>query len=526
MKRINYLILGIGLLFTFGCKDFLDTQPKAVLNEDSFYKTQGDAFSALVGCYDGLQNIHNQSVGFPVASEVLSDDVFGATGNVDGFGWQMIDEFDPQRSPSDRSMFEGNWVAYYKALYRINVFLEKFDQIAWDSDELRSQYEAEVRFMRAFIYFDMVRLWEKVPLVLKSTSENPPQAEPDAIYTAIAEDLKFAIENLPGEAYVPQSSTSGRVTKWAAEALTARVFLFYTGYYGKSDLVGVITKSNALEYLEDVISNSGHGLVDDFANLWPAASLDNYAGEDNIETVFAIKYTFTSDYNGNSDGNGWLVMLGIREQSIYPYGNGWGGGTVNPKLWNDFDDKDTRKVASIISIVDEGLDFQKTESQREYTGYYVKKYTPMSTKSGKNLGDSLGTNFQIGQFQDYVSIRYADVLLMAAELGSPSAQDYFDQVRQRAYKDNFSSKTVNQANIMQERYFEFAFEGIRYWDLLRQGLDVAAQAVETDITVLNGGVSTEKVIKGSNLKTCRGFQQIPYNQITRSSGVLVQNTGW
>lgn len=525
MKRIN-IILGIGLLFSFGCGDFLDTEPKAVLNEESFYRTQDDAYTALTGCYDGLQIIYNQGQALPILSEVFSDNTFGATGNVDGFGWQMVDEFDKQKSPSDLNMFEGNWIAYYKALYRINVFLQKFDQIAWDSEEIMNQYEAEVRFMRAYMYFDMVRLWERVPLLLEPSDENVPQAEPEAVYAAIAEDLEFAIANLRAQTYAAQSPTSGRVTKWAAEALTARVFLFYTGYYEAADLVGVVTQAEALAYLEDAIANSGHALVDDFATLWPAASLDDYAGEDNIETVFGIKYTYTSDYDGNTDGNHWMVMYGIREQSIYPYGNGWGGATVTPKLWNDFDDEDTRKVASIISFADEELDFEKIEGQREYTGYTVKKYSPVSNEGGTNLGDSLGTNFMIGNFQDYVAIRYADVLLMAAELGSPNAQTYFDQVRQRAYGAAFSALPVNQANLMQERYFEFAFEGIRYWDLLRQGLDVAAQAVETNTPVLNGGVSAQKVINGANLITTRGFQQIPYNQITRSNGVLVQNAGW
>lgn len=525
MKRINYIILGMGLLFSFGCEDFLDTEPKGVLNEESFYKTQDDAYTALVGCYDGLQVMYNQGPGFPIISEVFSDNTFGATGNVDGFGWQMVDEFDKDRSPADRNMFEGNWIAYYRALFRINSFLQKFDQIDWDSEEVRNQYEAEARFIRAYIYFDMVRLWERVPLLLEPSGENVPQSEPEAIYTAIAEDLKFAVANLPAVSYVSQDPNSGRVTKWAAEALTARVFLFYTGYYDHADLVGVVTQAEALSYVEDAISNSGHDLVADFASLWPAASVDDYAGEDNIETVFAIKYTYTSDYDGNTDGNHWLVMYGIREQSIEPYGNGWGGATVNPKLWNDFDDADTRKVASIISIEDEGLDFQKIEGQREYTGYCVKKYSPMSV-NGINLADSLGTSFQIGNFQDFVAIRYSDVLLMAAELGSPSAQSYFDQVRQRAYGGAFTALSVNQANLMQERYLEFAFEGIRYWDLLRQGVDVAAAAVATNTPVLNGGVSAQKVIDGANLIATRGFQQIPYNQITRSSGVLEQNTGW
>src|SRR5690606_13680227 len=108
---------------------------------------------------------------------------------------------------------------------------------------------------------------------------------------------------------------SGRITKWAAKSLLARVYMYYTGYYGKSDLVGVVSKAQALQHVEDVINSSGHGLVEDFSTLWPAASLENYAGEDNKEIVFSIKHTYTSDYNGNTDGNHWMVMFGMREFS-------------------------------------------------------------------------------------------------------------------------------------------------------------------------------------------------------------------
>ena len=151
----------------------------------------------------------------------------------------------------------------------------------------------------------------------------------------------------------------------------------------------------------------------------------------------------------------------------------------------------------------------------------------MADASGNSTAvNAGGVNFMIGQFEDYVSIRYADVLLMAAELGSANAQSYFDQVRQRAYKTSFTALPVSQANIIAERRLEFAGEGIRYWDLLRQGVDAAASAIAESTTVLNGGVSTTKTISATNIQATRGLQQIPYTQITLSGNVLVQNAGW
>jgi starch-binding outer membrane protein, SusD/RagB family len=530
MKKFIKYILAASIFMSTSCGDsFLDSGPLDELTDDNFYRTPQQAFAALVGCYDGLQRVWSGGMSLPVAAEVMSDNAFGGTGNSDGFGYQMIDEFDKTRSTADLNMYNDTWVAYYRALYRVNVLLGKLDQVNWGNNlDLRNTYEAEARFLRAYMYFDMVRLWGNIPLITEPTRDNVSQADPDNVYKVIAQDLKFAAENLSATSYAAQAaSTRGRVTKWAAESLIGRVFLYYTGYYGKADLVGEISKAQALAHLENVIANSGHALVDNFAHLWPAASLEDYAGEDNIETVFAVKYTYTSDYNGNTDGNHWLVMFGMREQFSFPYGNGWGGATVNQKLWNAYSANDTRRSASIISIDDEGIDFNNQSRQREYTGYYIKKYTPLVDEEGNStVIDKGGVNFMIGQYQDYVSIRFADVLLMAAELGSPNAQTYLDDVRRRALKNSFTAVAVNQANIMNERRLEFAFEGIRYWDLLRQGVDVAASTIAETTQLLSGGSPVTKTISAAKIQETKGLQQIPFTQITLSDNVLKQNAGW
>tara|TARA_R110000868_G_scaffold21640_7_gene89748 strand:+ start:23036 stop:24631 length:1596 start_codon:yes stop_codon:yes gene_type:complete len=531
MKNTYIYILCLGLLSLGSCS--IETEPLTQLTDTNFYTSPEDALTALIGCYDGLQVATGASgTGVPVASEVFSDDCFGGTGNADGYNFAALDEFDISRAPSYVDLFNDNWVAYYKAIYRCNVLLSKMDQIDWGGDDvLRKTYESETRFIRAYTYFEMVRLWGNIPLLTIPSTENIPQALPAEVYAVIAEDLQFAANNLPTIAY--DAVDSGRVTKWAAKSLLGRVFLYYTGYYGTSDLAGIVTKTEALSHLEDVIASSGHDLVDDYATLWPAASAASaidYAGEDNEEIVFSIKHTYTSDYNGNADGNHWLVLFGMREYSYLPYGNGWGV-TVNSKLWDAYDDNDTRKSATVISIDDEEIPFDKIDNQREYTGYYNKKYTPMSMldEEGNTVSavEQYGvSDFQINQFQDYVVLRYSDVLLMAAELGSGNAQAYFDQVRKRAYKDNFTAITLTPANLLQERHLEFALEGVRYWDLLRQGINTAASTIAETTTLLSGGVPDIKTISEGNIQTTKGLQQIPNTQITLSGGVLIQNTGW
>ncbi|GAA5022165.1 membrane protein [Marivirga lumbricoides] len=530
MKLYNFylLLIILGAFTVTSCTDeYLDAEPLTERNTDNFYKTPADVYDALVGCYDGMQVAVGgvSGLSYPITSMILSDNLYGGTGNADAFTFQTVDEFDLSRAPAEQNLLEPLWVAYYRGIYRCNSLLQNVNNVEWGTDTaLRDQYIAETRVIRSYLYFQMVKLWGNIPLLTEPSPENIEQAEAEEVYKVIAEDLVFASENLPDQPYT--SVEAGRITKWAAKSLLGRVYLYYTGYYGATDLVGIVSKDKALQHLEDVIASSGHDLVPDFASLWPAASLEDYAGENNEEVVFSVKLTYTSDYNGNTDGNHWMVMLGMREFASYPYGNGWGI-TVTPKIYQAFSANDSRRNASIIAIDEENIPFDKINSQREYTGYYSKKYAPLVDSAGTSITAAVGaTDFQIGQFQDFFVIRYSDVLLMAAELGSTNAQDYLDKVRSRAFGENFTSVPVSTEAIQNERQLEFALEGIRYWDLLRRGVDVAASIIAESTTLSNGGVATPKTISASNILATKGLQQIPNNQITLSNEVLKQNTGW
>lgn len=550
IKSYITILSGVAILGFSSCTDFLDTESKTSLFEDNYYKTVEDAEMALVGCYDGWQIT---SGGFPfyLAAEIMSDNCFGATGNGDGRGYQAVDRFDILESPADANLFLDTWLNYYVGIFRCNTLLLKMDQIEWkaNSPDTRKRIEGETRTLRALMYFDMVRMWENIPLLLEPTRENIPQADPVDTYKAIVEDLVFAANNIPANAYPKANAAKndGRITCYAAKALLARVYLFYTGYYGQ-ELPG-ITKAEVLAGLEDIISSKEYDLVEEFKNLWPAASSvskegpnteeekknyvygwdeekTTFAGRGNIETVLVQKFNDTSDYNGNTDGNGWMKMMGMRNTNWSPYGKGWGACTVNPLLIEAYEPHDKRMTASFIDIAGEGIaDEFDLPDQREYTGYTSKKYTPMAYYDGTTATKGGEGDFQISQSQDYIVIRYSDVLLMAAELGSPSAQTYFDKVRARA---GLESKPASKENILEERRFEFALEGIRYHDLLRQGIDVAAAAIasESGIPVLSGGINDKVVIKANNIKKTRGLCQIPETQITLSKGVLIQNPGW
>lgn len=532
-------------------ESFLDVSSKTESNTENFYKTEGDAWRALLGCYDGWRQISSApGIGFYVASTVMGDECYGATGKGDGFGYQAIDAFDPMKSPSDMQLYGQDWKVYYAGVYRCNELMAHEEQINWESESNHGLYMGECRAIRALLYFDMVRLWGNIPLFLEPVNENREQADPAEVYAAIFEDLKFAIANIPADANLTEKE-AGRITKYAAEAMLARAYLFYSGYYGKDpgftnaegETTGVVTKADALAAVEDVIGSGNYGLVDDFKNLWPAASLvpipgnvgwntdaSTYAGDFNKEVILAQKFTPTQDYNGNNDSNRWLVMMGMRSLNHTPYGKGWGACTVVPQFLEKFPDGDTRRAASAIDLVGEGIaqgnDFNSSFADwREYTGYSVKKYSPLVYGNGLPGTNADGTaGFQECNANQWILMRYADVLLMAAELGSGNAANYMHQVRARAGLDDIA---VNQQNIMEERARELAFEGIRYWDLLRQGVDVAADAIAASAgEVFNGGVKGTVTYDKSKIIATKGLSQIPENQITLSNGVLKQNPGW
>lgn len=535
MKTYKYITAAFVGLLTFGsCSDFLTTELVDSTTTENYYKTPEQAYTALTGCYNGLNLIWSDGVSLPLASEAMSDNCFGGGGISDELGYQMLDQFDKSIAPTKASQFNPNWKAYYQAIYRCNVLIQKINNVNWGTQSsLKSKYEAEARFLRAYFYFDLVRLFEKVPLLTEPTTTPVPQAAPADTYTQIMKDLRYASDSLPSTVY--SATENGRATKWAAESLLARVYLFYSGYYGETTIGGE-TNATALAAVEDVIAHSGHDLMEDYTTLWPTASTaqgKTFAGENNKEIVFSIKYTLTGDYNGNICGNRWLVMSGLREESIYPYGMGWGFCSIDPKLYNAYSSSDNRRFATITAVNEEKLKFTKASSAREYTGYFMKKYSPEVDESGVSLaqknGGAAGSNsFMVSQYQDYYVIRYADVLLMAAELGSANAQTYFMKVRNRA---GLSGGTVSKENILQERRLEFAGEGIRYWDLLRyygqKNLDGFANALISN-TSTGYFDSAHPSLSADKIKATRGFSQIPEDEITLigNSAILTQNAGW
>jgi hypothetical protein len=239
--------------------------------------------------------------------------------------------------------------------------------------------------------------------------------------------------------------------------------------------------------------------------------------------------------------NQHVLYSGLRQQFYIPFGQGWGGGPVNPQLWDSFEPGDIRREGSILNVNIMGNPDENniperyiwgSDNQMHETGLWQKKYLPIydsvlatngrwSLRSIYCLDYPSLSDMQLWNLQDDVLLRFSDVLLMGAELGSANAQAYFDRVRTRA---GLASKTASLENIKLERRHELAFEGLRHFDLIRWGDIASAHAVVVNIPVKNTGV--DAIYNDTYRSETGGFLPLPQTEITLSEGVLTQTPGW
>jgi hypothetical protein len=562
MKKIQYILALTLPLLVLSCgEDFLDSKQLYQKLDVNYYSNPQEIDEALTAAYASL--VPNEGANNPtLVSELMSDDRLGGGGTND-VDFKDNDAFEAHRE----NLYSPLWTRFYTGIFRANMILKRFDQAKYENEADKNQAHGEAYFLRAYYYFRLAQFFGTVPLITDPAPVNVPKASPEDLFAQIASDLKTAIELMPSTPYSTiNTERLGHATKWAAEGLMARAYLFYTGYYNKTELPVAggdpVTKDKVIAWVDECIASSGHHEIPDFRNLWPYAyspsypyALNNHLawiGEDgkNTETVFAVKYSPYGDWNSatgqTSYSNQMVLYMGIRgaNNNLVPFGQGWGGGPVNPQLWDSFEPGDLRREGSIINFTnpEEGpistnYQWNGDNSQQE-TGFMQKKYVPIVDTNVS----STGTVTYIGMFanpkspyyltftrvdmqmwnvQDEIVIRFTDILLMGAELGSTNAQAYFDRVRTRA---GLTSKPVTLENIKLERRHELAFEGVRYFDLLRWHDAEAAFAIATNIPIKTVGI--DEIYTVTFRPETGGFLPIPESQIKLSNGVLTQNPGW
>ena len=547
-----YSALAVAGLTVTSCS--MDTESKTSQNDETAYRNAEALDMALVGCYDGWQRtISSEEIGMYMLAEFASDQAHGGLGFSDAKNNNVLDQFDISVAPSYNNLFNTDWINYYAAIFRCNKVIQAEETADWGGDlTARGRIIGQARALRAILYFDLARMFGDVPLITVPTEENLPRTAASEVYKQIFEDLKYAAANIPANAFPldNRKENDGRITKYAAEALLARAYLYYTGYYGQEN--EGCTKQEAIDALEDIINNGGYELEANYADLFmPACTKDasngtNYAWDTTFkgkyynngdwqsdiskEVILNLKFSATADYNGNADGNVFQVYLGPRNKcaTSVNIASGWGACSVTQKFVDTYKD-DPRFCTCVWSCADAGFAADVNDTY-EYTGYYTRKYAPLCFSDGtrQEVGFELGEqHMNITYYQDWTVMRYADVLLMHSELTGTNTG--LNMVHQRSCPGESLSYSIE--NIRKERAIEFAFEGIHFWDLMRYEKDgaYAGRAIaeaQNGAKVMNGGVETTTSFKIDNFTAKKGLMQIPNTQITLSGGVLTQNAGW
>lgn len=442
-------------------KSFVDIQPRGEFLSSNYYSNAEQAFSALVSVYDPIRKHTGGFENMLILMNSGSDDHFaGGGGPTDGNQLQVFSNY----TLTPNSMAGSYWNDPFQGIFRANVLLEKLPAIPMDNN-LKARFTGETKALRAYYYFNLVRMFRNVPLftkaVLPTEIYNVTQASPAQVYAQIEADLNEAINVLPPT--VPASEL-GRLTKGAAKALLGKVYLYQN------------KKAEAAVQLADVngptpggVSTYGYKLLNNFGDLWVVSN------KFNTESIFEAAHTNLGNadwgnWGSSSDeGNSFNVMIGPRSyQKIGAAApslpSGWSFGIITQELY-DFLKNDPRFNATILD-----MKALKAAGQADYvaghmnTGYFLNKFLPRTTDVSTGGGAS-----ELNYRQNSYIIRLADTYLMEAEaLGGTGAraQALLDAVRARV---GLPSVPVSLLAIKNERRAELAGEGHRWFDLVRWG---------------------------------------------------------
>lgn len=467
MKKIFITIVSLTII-TSCSSDLLDVNPEAQKVSSQFYNNSAEIEQGVVSVYGALQYTGQYQLAMPALGELPSDNTYDEVPANDAFTYGELDFFTIQ---PNNSLIASAWKDNYIGIQQANIILARINKIPDMTDALKSARIGEMKFLRALMYFNLVRIFGDVPLVLKETTNvndyfgqsRTPVAE---VYAAVEADLKEAINLLPSTA-----AQKGRATKGAALGMLGKVLLTQKKY------------TESLTYLNQVES-SGYQLLTDVTKIFDVAN------ENNSEIIFDVQ--FASGLNGNSEGSTAFQMFS-------PSGSVSGAKGHNlptKEVYNLYSTGDTRRSA-YIGLTSNGIPFSKK-----------------LVKTSNTIADG-GSNF--------VVLRLADVFLMMAESYAEqndwaNANIYLNKIKARAGISaiNFSNKDLLLNEIDKERRLEFVGEGHRWFDLIRTG---KAISVMTSHFTNNPGYSTAQINNHHLL------MPVPQGQINTDPAIK-QNPGY
>lgn len=483
MKNIKYIIFTVaGLIFTSCSDDFLNPLPDSAVAVESFFQTDADVLAGVIGIYDAVQGVNentetnlgraNRGVQFEhLLTEHRSDNTRNATleGSKSDFHRYTVNANNVESEDYYQSM--------YQVIFRANNILDFIDVADEDN---QPKYAAEAKFLRAYAYFNLVRLYSDIPLV---TSVVGP-TDNEALFTRIAEAQIYEqiIEDLQQAVNTLDNTHKARASKAAAQGLLAKVYLTQS----------TPNYSGAQQLCEAIIASGNFDLEDNFQDV--------FYSELNDEIIFAVQYEAGNSLESQSFSSEFT--------SAFRQGREDGQNIVNTNLFLDFSSYGGNRTTT--SITNLGFLGQDDNEVAKFLpeGSDITTSPPTYGASPRDSGN------------DYIVLRYADVLLMHVEaiMGSSastsdsSALNSFQKVRDRAGLTSAVSN-ITKSDLLTERRVELAFENQRWFDLLRFG--VANEVLSAH------AASRGYVFTGRDL-----LLPIPAREINISGGLLTQNPGY
>jgi len=504
MKYIVICCVCLALLNS--CSKQLDQQPPSNAPKADFYKNTSDFTQAVTGAYYQLRAYPDQTLWM---GEMRSDNVIATSdGNRD---WQEINDFSPNLT--NTAFIVAAWNSNFNGIYNVNTVLDALDKFGTNVTDtaLRRRFGGECHFLRAFYYFQLLRLYGELPIIDHVVTV--PEAEAIArskvsdVYAFIISDLQYAIANLPSSY---GAADVGRATSNAARGLLGLVYLTRSGpTYGVNG-PGMNSGEYDLAMAQfDAVIGSG---VYSFVASYP--SIFSYTNEDNKEVIFDVQYMSANngaDFPSMLVPSGYWSGLGISGS----YGNGYGSTTFN--ITKDLLGSYTASAAGGVDTRDTFSiqhKFNSSPTIIDSVNPFIKKYINISKR---------GTGYNDWPI-NFIVLRYTDVLLMKAECvlhgASGGSQSYVDSVvnlvRQRAGVPGGVSN-VDLPTLMEERRREFLGEGLRWNDLVREGMAV---------TTMNAWVAHDSIATIATVAPQYIIYPIPGAEMLVKPGLYTQNDGY
>lgn len=464
MKTYTFSLLTIVLISTSCSDDFVELAPQDFLNSEEFYQTQDDYKSAILATYANLQG--QVGIYFELV-EWRSDNLdLGAptSGTQDRFNINKFQETSANREIQDA------WASYYNAILGTNAITDRIANTDFD-DTIKQQFEAEARFIRAMMYFNIVRFWGDAPIVLSEVTPEESlkigRSSVSEVYQVIENDLQFAVSNLP-QSYASQDY--GRATSGAAQTLLGKVYLTQGKY------------AEAVSTLNDVIGQ--YSLLNNIADVFDP---NNKA---NNEIIFSIRF------DKEVEGEGHGLWFAVSDISTAP---------LTTKLMDSYTASDAREA--LIDYVPSG------------NLLVPGKFFDTESVATRRFGN------------DYIVLRQADAVLMLAEAlneqgyqAGGQAFDLLNQVRTRSglsalNATDLANQDAFRNALLLERFLEFPLEGHRWFDLIRTG---------TAHAEINSGVTQVNSNDGLNIQEFQFLFPVPQSEIEKinNTDLFYQNEGY